>query len=63
MGATVADYNGDGLQDIFKTNFSDDTSSLYHNNGDGTFSSKIFDAWPGTEHAIPGLGSHVLRYG
>jgi hypothetical protein len=40
MGATVADYNGDGLPDIFKTNFSDDTSSLYQNNGDGTYSSK-----------------------
>src|ERR1700761_6930511 len=44
MGATVADYNGDGWPDIFKTNFSDDTSSLYQNNKDGTFSWKIFDA-------------------
>ena len=32
------------LPRIFKTNFSDDTSSLYQNNGDGTYSSKIFDA-------------------
>ncbi len=37
MGSTVADYNGDGHLDIFKTNFSDDTSTLYRNNGDGTF--------------------------
>ncbi len=37
MGSTVADYNGDGRLDIFKTNFSDDTSTLYRNNGDGTF--------------------------
>ncbi len=44
MGSTVADYNGDGLLDIFKTNFSDDTSSLYRNNGDGTFTPSIFDA-------------------
>ena len=44
MGATIGDFNGDGLPDIFKTNFSDDTSSLYQNNGDGTYSSKIFDA-------------------
>ena len=44
MGATVADYNGDGWPDIFKTNFSDDTSSLYQNNKDGTFTWKIFDA-------------------
>ena len=38
MGTTIADYDGDGQLDIFKTNFSDDTSTLYHNNGDGTFS-------------------------
>ena len=37
MGATIGDYNGDGHLDIFKTNFSDDTSTLYRNNGDGTF--------------------------
>jgi len=38
MGTTVGDFDGDGRLDIFKTNFSDDTSTLYHNNGDGTFS-------------------------
>jgi hypothetical protein len=37
MGSTIGDYNGDGRLDIFKTNFSDDTSTLYRNNGDGTF--------------------------
>src|SRR6201987_2880216 len=37
MGSTIADYNGDGHLDIFKTNFSDDPSTLYKNNGDGTF--------------------------
>lgn len=56
MGSTVADYDGDGRPDIFKTNFSDDTSSLYRNNGDGTFNSAIFDA---------GLGfnTHYLGWG
>ena len=38
MGSTIGDYDGDGRLDIFKTNFSDDTSTLYKNNGDGTFS-------------------------
>jgi len=38
MGATAADYDGDGYLDIFKTNFSSDTSTLYRNMGDGTFS-------------------------
>jgi len=38
MGATAADYDGDGFLDIFKTNFSSDTNTLYRNQGDGTFS-------------------------
>ena len=44
MGTTIADYDGDGQLDIFKTNFSDDTSTLYHNNGDGTFSDVTYAA-------------------
>jgi enediyne biosynthesis protein E4 len=56
MGAAIADYNGDGLPDIFKTNFSDDTSSLYQNNGDGTFSSKVFDAGLGLNTQYLGWG-------
>lgn len=38
MGATAGDYDGDGYLDIFKTNFSSDTNTLYKNLGDGTFS-------------------------
>lgn len=38
MGATAGDFDGDGHLDLFKTNFSDDTSTLYRANGDGTFS-------------------------
>jgi hypothetical protein len=56
MGATIADYNGDGLPDIFKTNFSDDTSSLYQNNGDGTYTSKIFEAGLGLNTQYLGWG-------
>jgi hypothetical protein len=41
MGSTIGDYDGDGREDIFKTNFSDDVSSLYRNNGDGTFTTMI----------------------
>ena len=37
MGATAADYNGDGYLDIFKTNFSSDTSTLYRSTRDGGF--------------------------
>ncbi|MCS6804639.1 MAG: CRTAC1 family protein [Acidobacteriota bacterium] len=35
MGATVADYDNDGLSDIYVTNFG--PNILYRNNGDGTF--------------------------
>ncbi len=37
MGSAAADYDGDGHIDLFKTNFSDDTSTLYHAVGDGSF--------------------------
>ncbi|MBV9442383.1 MAG: CRTAC1 family protein [Acidobacteriaceae bacterium] len=36
MGIAVADYDGDGLLDIAKTNFSGDLPSLFHND-DGKF--------------------------
>jgi hypothetical protein len=36
MGVGIADYDGDGLLDIAKTNFSGDLSSLFHND-DGKF--------------------------
>ncbi|MFP5229680.1 MAG: CRTAC1 family protein [Acidobacteriota bacterium] len=37
MGATTADYDGDGRLDIFKTNFSNDTNTLYRNLGNNNF--------------------------
>src|SRR5712691_11787500 len=56
MGSTIADFNGDGRLDIFKTNFSDDTSTLYHNNGDGTFDDKTFPAGFGLNTQYLGWG-------
>ena len=37
MGLAAADYDRDGWLDLVKTNFDDDTPSLYRNLGDGTF--------------------------
>ncbi|HZP07089.1 MAG TPA: CRTAC1 family protein [Terracidiphilus sp.] len=37
MGATAGDYDGDGRLDIFKTNFSSDTNTLYRNLGSNNF--------------------------
>ena len=37
MGATAADYDGNGWLDIFRSNFSDERETLYRNNRDGDF--------------------------
>ena len=37
MGAAAADYDGDGWPDIFRSNFSDERETLYHNRGNGEF--------------------------
>src|SRR2546425_3115210 len=56
MGSTVGDYDGDGRLDLFKTNFSDDTSTLYRNMGDGTFDDKTFPAGIGLNTQYLGWG-------
>src|ERR1700726_2837218 len=62
MGSTVADYDGDGLLDVFKTNFSDDSSTLYHNNGDGTFTDATFSSGLGTHTQYLGWGTMFLDF-
>ena len=56
MGSTVADFNGDGKLDIFKTNFSDDTATLYRNNGNGTFDDVTYPAGLGLNTKYLGWG-------
>jgi enediyne biosynthesis protein E4 len=56
MGSAVGDYDGDGKLDLFKTNFSDDTSTLYKNNGDGTFEDATFPAGLGLNTQYLGWG-------
>ena len=60
MGSTIGDYNGDGHLDIFKTNFSDDTSTLYKNNGDGTFNDATTAAGLGLYTQYLGWGTMFL---
>ncbi len=55
MGLGVGDYDNDGKIDFYITNFSDDTDTLYHNDGDGNFTDITFQAGFG-EPTIPQLG-------
>jgi hypothetical protein len=62
MGVAVADYDCDGWLDIFKTNFTDDTSNLYRNNGDGTFSDVTFPSGIAVNSRYVGWGCGFLDY-
>jgi enediyne biosynthesis protein E4 len=57
MGSTAADYDGDGHIDLFKTNFSDDTATLYRNHGDGTFTDETYPAGLGIHSDALGWGA------
>jgi hypothetical protein len=56
MGVAALDYDHDGFLDVVKTNFSDDSPNLYHNNGDGTFSDQVFQAGLGRVRNLLGWG-------
>jgi hypothetical protein len=56
MGVAALDYDHDGWLDVVKTNFSDDSPNLYHNNGDGTFSDRVFQAGLGQQRNFLGWG-------
>jgi enediyne biosynthesis protein E4 len=58
MGIDSADYDQDGLPDIAKTNFSDDSNNLYHNDGKTFFSDLAGPAGFGPI-SIPYLGFGV----
>jgi hypothetical protein len=56
MGAAAADYDGDGWLDIVRTNFSDQVTTLYRNNGDGTFQDASLAAGLGINRKYLGFG-------
>jgi hypothetical protein len=55
MGMAIGDYDGDGRDDIHRTNFADDSNVLYHNAGSGIFTETTFETGLG-EITIPFLG-------
>jgi hypothetical protein len=63
MGLAVGDYDNDGLVDFYITNFSDDSNTLYHNDGDGNFIDVTFQAGHG-EITFPflGWGTNFIDY-
>lgn len=57
MGVSTADYDNDGFFDIVKTNFTDDTSTLYRNAGDGTFNDVTYPGRLGVNTRFLGWGT------
>jgi hypothetical protein len=55
MGLAIGDYDNDGRLDFHITNFSDDSNTLYRNDGQGNFTDVTFQAGLG-EPTIPFLG-------
>lgn len=60
MGVSAADYDGDGLLDIVKTNFAGDTSSLYRNVGNNVFEDRTYQAGLGRNTRFLGWGATFL---
>jgi len=60
MGVAAGDYDNDGRIDIVKTNFIDETSTLYHNQGGGFFDDRTYLGGLGVNTKFVGWGLHFL---
>jgi hypothetical protein len=58
MGVTVGDYDNDGYEDLYVTNWN--SSILYHNNGNGTFTDVTAKA--GVDNPHWGVGAAWIDY-
>ena len=62
MGVGAGDYNRDGWLDIVKTNFDDDTTSLYRNRGGGTIDDATVAGGLGVNTAYLGWGTGFIDF-
>lgn len=62
MGVGIADYNGDGRLDIFKTHFSEDTNILYRNEGKGQFTDVTLITGLAVETRYVGWGTSMSDF-
>jgi hypothetical protein len=62
MGVEAGDYDGDGWLDLFVTNFSHDTHTLYRNRGDRSFSVETHRARLGHNSLYLGWGTGFVDF-
>jgi len=62
MGLAEGDYNDEGHPSIFRTNFSDEFETLYHNRGDGNFDDVTLDAGLGRNTSYVGWGTSFFDF-
>ena len=60
MGTDCADVDGNGLPDIFVTNFSEELNTLYQNKGDGLFEDATVKAGLGSGFLPLGFGTKMF---
>jgi hypothetical protein len=63
MGASLADFDGDGDEDIFLTHLTGETNTLYRNEGDGSFADRtnVTGLAEGSLRRV-GFGAHFFDY-
>lgn len=63
MGVDAADYDGDGLPDLFVTHLDLELNRLYRNRGDGTFEDATFGSKIGARNfRMSGFGARFTDY-
>jgi hypothetical protein len=60
MGVTAADVESNGMLDIFKTNFADDTHTFYRNQGKNNFSDATIETGLAVNTSYLGWGTSFL---